>query len=60
MIHSHLSYCLNVYSCANTTSLKKLRIKQKEAIRFISLAGYRDHTKSLFVQNKILSLDEMI
>jgi hypothetical protein len=37
MIHSHLSYCLNVYSCANTTSLKKLRIKQKEAIRFISL-----------------------
>jgi hypothetical protein len=60
MIHPHLSYCLNVYSCANTTALQKLRIKQKDAIRSISLAGYRDHTKPLFAENKILPLDEMI
>jgi hypothetical protein len=60
MIHSHLSYCLNVYSCANITTFQKLRIKQKEAIRVISLAGYRDHTKPLFVQNRILPLNEMI
>ncbi len=47
MVHSHLSYCINVYSCANTTDLQKLRIKQKEALRVITLAGYRDHTKNL-------------
>ncbi len=37
MIHSHLSYCLNVYSCANTTTLQRLRVKQKEAIRVVLL-----------------------
>jgi hypothetical protein len=60
MIHSHLSYCLNVYSCANTTALQRLRLKQKEAVRVINLAGYRDHTKPLFQQCKILPLDQMI
>ncbi len=30
-----------VYSCSNSTSLNKLKIKQKEAIRIISNAGYR-------------------
>jgi hypothetical protein len=60
MVHSHLSYCINVYSSANTTDLQKLRIKQKEALRVITLAGYRDHTKPLFQQCNILPLDEMI
>jgi hypothetical protein len=55
-----LSYCLKVYSCANTTALQKLRVKQKEALRVINLAGYRDHTQPLFQQCKILPLDEMI
>jgi hypothetical protein len=60
MIHSHINYCLNVYSCANTTNLQRLRVKQKEAIRVISNAGYRDHTQPLFKKQKILPLDEMI
>jgi hypothetical protein len=60
MVHSHLSYCLNIYGCANTTNLQRLRIKQKEAIRVICNAGYRDHTKQLFKIQKILPLDEMI
>ena len=36
------------------------RIKQKEAIRVINNAGYRDHTQPLFKKNKILPLDSMI
>jgi hypothetical protein len=60
MIHSHLVYCINVYSCANTTSLNKLRIKQKEAVRVIANAGYRDHTTPLFAQLKILPIDQLI
>lgn len=60
MVHPHIMYCLNVYSCANSTSLNKLRIKQKEAIRIISRAGYRDHTAPLFAQLKILPLDMQI
>jgi hypothetical protein len=60
MVHSHLSYCINVYGCAYSTNLQRLRVKQKEAVRIISNAGYRDHTSPLFKQNLILPLDEMI
>ena len=48
MVHSHIVYCINVYSCANITSLNPLKLKQKEAIRVITNAGYRDHTGPLF------------
>jgi hypothetical protein len=41
MIHSHIVYCINVYGCAYTTSLHRLKIKQKEAVRIISNVGYR-------------------
>jgi hypothetical protein len=60
MVHSHIVYCINIYSCANTTSLNKLRIKQKEAIRIISNAGFREHTAPLFAQLSILPLDQLI
>jgi hypothetical protein len=60
MVHSHLSYCINVYGCAYTTSLQRLRVKQKESIRIVNLAGYRDHTHVLFKENQILPLDDMI
>jgi hypothetical protein len=60
MIHSHLTYCMNIYSCANTTNLQRLRVKQKEATRVINNAGYRDHTARLFKLNNILPLDELI
>ncbi len=48
MIHSHLAYCINVYGCASATVPNKLIMKQKEAIRVVSLANYRDHTIPLF------------
>jgi hypothetical protein len=60
MVHSHLTYCLSVYSCATSTSLNKLRVKQKEAIRAICHAGHREHTAPLFKQLKILPLNELI
>jgi hypothetical protein len=60
MVHSHINYCLNIYSCANTTSLNKLKLKQKAAIRVVSNAGYREHTEPLFQQSKVLSLDHLI
>ncbi len=56
MVHSHISYCLNVYGCANTTNLQRLRVKQKEAIRIINNA----HMAPLYKQNCILPIDEMI
>jgi hypothetical protein len=60
MVHSHIAYCLNVYSCANSTSLNKIKLKQKQAIRIVCNAKYRDHTGPLFKQQKILPLDNLI
>jgi hypothetical protein len=39
MVHFNLVYCSNIYSCSNTTSLNKLRVKQKQAVRNICNAG---------------------
>ncbi len=52
MVHSHLSYGINVYGCATSTALEKLRIMQKKAIRVISNANYRAHTAPLFRELK--------
>jgi len=60
MVHAHINYCLTVYSCANTTVLNRLKLKQKEAIRIISNAGYRDHTERLFKKHGILPLEDLI
>ena len=60
MVHSHLVYCINIYSCANTTNMNKLRIKQKQAIRTICNAGFREHTAPLFTQLRILPIDQLI
>jgi hypothetical protein len=60
MIHSHIVYCINVYGCANSTSLRRLIIKQKEAVRTISNVGYREHTSPLFKQLKILPIEKLI
>jgi hypothetical protein len=60
MVHSYLSYGINIYGCATTTSLDKLRKMQKKAIRVICNASYRAHTAPLFKELKILPLDELI
>jgi hypothetical protein len=60
MVHSHIVYCMSVYSCAYSTSLIKLRVKQKEAIRIICNAGFREHTAPLFNMLKILPVDQLI
>jgi hypothetical protein len=60
MVQSHLVYCINIYGCANKTTLNRLFLKQKEAIRIMSNVGYRDHTSPLFVNHKILPLEKLI
>ena len=46
-IHSNISYGINVYSSANSTTLEKLRKKTKAAIRINCNANYRAHSMSL-------------
>jgi hypothetical protein len=49
---------MNIHGSANKTSLNRLKIKQKEAIRVI-YAGYREHTAPLFARLKILPIDQL-
>jgi hypothetical protein len=60
MIHSNLAYGINIYGCVNSTTLDKLRKKQKQAIRTLCNANYRAHTAPLFREMKILPLDQLI
>jgi hypothetical protein len=38
---------VNVYSCADQTNHAKFVVKQKQAIRVVYGANYREHTKAL-------------
>ena len=60
MVHSNISYGINIYGCANTTNLEKIRKKQKQAICIVCNAPYRAHTAPLFKELKILPLDQLI
>jgi hypothetical protein len=60
LVHSYLSYCINIYSCISQQNIKRIFLKQKEAIRVIANANYRDHTPPLFKNLKILPLEKMI
>jgi hypothetical protein len=60
MVHSHISYCINVYGGANQTNLSRIEIKQKQAIRVITNSGYRDHTAPIFKEQQILPLEKLI
>jgi hypothetical protein len=60
LVHSSITYCINVYGSANKTTLTPLFLKQKKAIRIVTRANYRDHTSPLFVQHGILPIESLI
>jgi hypothetical protein len=60
LIHSHISYCTSVYGSATPTSLSKLFVMQKKAIRTICNVPSRTHTAPLFKDLKILPLEKLI
>jgi hypothetical protein len=60
LVHSSITYCINVYGSANKTTLTPLILKQKKAVRIISRANYRDHTRPLFANQGILPIESLI
>ncbi len=46
--------------CSNQTSIARLIVKQKQAIRIINGANYRVHTSPLFHRLQILPVDKLI
>ena len=60
LIHSHLIYGIQVWSCSLVSNIKPLILKQKQAIRIINNSSYNSHTEPLFKACKILPLLSLI
>jgi hypothetical protein len=59
LVYPYLSYCLIIWGSASSTSLNKLVVCQKRAVRTITGALYRAHTAEIFVREGILTLKNM-
>ena len=58
IFHSHLTYGLPVWGFANQNLLDRIVLLQKKALRIITFADYRAHTKPIMKEIKILSLSD--
>ena len=59
LILSHLQYCTLLWANSYYSHLQKLRVLQKKAIRIISNADYLAHSSKLFLNLKLLKLDDI-
>ena len=55
-IHNYLTYCNLIWASTYATSLERIYLIQKRAIRAISKADYKASSKTLFVNLKILDV----
>jgi hypothetical protein len=60
LIHSHLSYCTPILSCASNSNIQSIFKILKKAIRIVTRNTYFAHTNPLFSSNKILPLPKLI
>jgi hypothetical protein len=60
LIHSHLTYCSNIASCASNSNVQKIFLAQKKAIRIICNKKYREHTNPLFTTLQILPYPKLL
>jgi hypothetical protein len=60
MIHPHLLYCINIFSCTSQSNLNKILLVQKKAIRVITKENYNAHTAPLFKKLGILPFDKLL
>lgn len=60
LFHSHLIYCLPIWSSTCTSNLTKLISLQKTAIRLITNSRYNEHSEPLFKSCKILPFNLLV
>ncbi len=60
LVHCHLIYGIQIWSCGSPTSTNVLFKKQKAAIRIISQVKHSAHTEPLFRSLEILPLPSLI
>ena len=60
LFYSHVTYGCLVWSLTKKLNINKINILQKKCIHIINLKIYNDHTSPLFVDNKLLKLNDII
>jgi len=59
LIHPYLNYCNLIWTSTYPTHLDKLQILQKKAIRVITNSSYNSHTKTLFHNLNVLTINQI-
>ena len=57
LIHCHLTYAVEIWSCTTLSNLSPLIKKQKIAVRLINKSKFNTHTEPLFKKSEILPLN---
>ena len=60
LIHSHIVYAIQIYSCAPKSIFKPLILNQKAAVRCITNSRYNAHTGPLFKKLGILPFEKLV
>ena len=59
LIKSHFDYCISIWGSAQPTTIKKLEIIQKKALRIVASSTYNAHTDPIFAQLGQLKLPHL-
>ena len=60
IFHSHLIYGCPVWSMTSSKNINTIRILQKKCLRIMNFSEFNSHTNPLFIQNRLLKLDNII
>ena len=60
LIHPYLTYCVNVWPSTYRTNLKMLCTAQKRSVRALFANAQQPHSRDIFLNQKILTLDKLI
>jgi len=60
LFHSHLVYCISIWSCTTVNNLNRVTTLQKSAIRILDNARYNSHTEPIFKSLMILPFPKLI
>ena len=58
--HPYLTYCINVWSSTYRNNLKTRCAAQKRSVRTLFATAQQPHSKDIFINQKILTLDKLI
>ncbi len=60
LIHSHLTYCPIIVSCASTSNINRIIKTQEKAIHIVTKNSHTEYTQPIFHSLKILPYDKLV